>query len=133
VVRARAYSPTIDALLQRNPPAQAHSDYIDGLKMLMDDRLDYVIELPIRAAYISRRLDAQGKLVSMPFKEMSSHITTHLMCPKNEWGERVIREVDAVLRAERASPRYRRIVEQWSDADGVRDIRRLYDTVLLKE
>jgi polar amino acid transport system substrate-binding protein len=133
VVRGRAYSPTIDALLQQHPPAQLHSDYIDGLRMLLSDRLDYVIELPIRAAYTTRRLGSEGKLVGLPFKEMSNHITTHLMCPRNEWGMRVIAEVDAVLRAERPGTRYRQILETWSDDDSVRHIRRIYDGVLLKD
>lgn len=132
VVRGRAYSPAIDALLQQNPPAQLHSDYIDGLKMLLSDRLDYVIELPIRAAYTTKRLGSDGKLVGLPFKEMSNHITTHLLCPKNEWGMRVVAEIDAVLRAERGSPRYRQIIETWSDEDSVLQIRKIYDSVLLK-
>jgi polar amino acid transport system substrate-binding protein len=132
VVRGRAYSPAIDALLQQHPPAELHSDYIDGLKMLLSDRLDYVIELPIRAAYTTRRLGSEGQLVGLPFKEMSNHITTHLMCPKNDWGRQVVAEIDAVLRAERGSPRYRQIIETWSDDDSVRQIRRIYDTVLLK-
>ncbi|NRF66301.1 TIGR02285 family protein [Aquincola sp. S2] len=131
VVRGRAYSPVIDGLLQKHPPAQVHSDYVDGLKMLLADRLDYVIELPIRAAYFGKRLGGD-ELVGLPFKEMSNHITTHVLCAKNEWGARVIGEIDAVLRAERATPRYRQAVEQWSDADGVRQIRRLYDAILVK-
>ena len=132
VVRGRAYSPAIDALLQRHPPAQFHSDYVDGLKMLLSDRLDYVIELPIRATYYTTRLGHEGALVGLPFKEMSGHITTHLMCPRNEWGERVIREIDAVLTAERPTPRYRRIVERWSDDDSVAQIRKIYDSILTK-
>jgi uncharacterized protein (TIGR02285 family) len=132
VVRGRAYSTTIDALLQRTPPAEFHSDYVDGLKMLLADRLDYVIELPIRATYYTRRLGNEGKLVGLPFKEMSNHITTHVMCPKNEWGLRVISAIDNVLRAERPSARYRQAVEQWSDEDSVRQIRKIYDAVLLK-
>jgi len=133
VVRGRAYSPTIDAMLQRNPPAEFNSDYIDGLKMLLSDRLDYVIELPIRANYTTRRLGSEGKLVALPFKEMSNHITTHVMCPKNEWGAKVIDAINAVLRVERPSPRYRQIIELWSDEDSIRQIRKVYDSVLLKD
>lgn len=132
VVRGRAYGPAIDGLLQRKPPAHLHSDYVDGLKMLLADRLDYVIELPIRAAYVSRRLGSENQLVALPFREMSGHITTHILCPKNEWGQKVIAEIDAVLRAERASPRYRQIIESWSDEDSVQQIRRIYDTVLVR-
>jgi uncharacterized protein (TIGR02285 family) len=132
VVRGRAYGPAIDALLQRTPPSELHSDYVDGLKMLLSNRLDYVIELPIRATYFSRRLDHEGKLIGLPFKEMSNHITTHLMCPRNEWGQRVIGEINAILRAERPTPRYRQAVEQWSDEDSIRQIRKVYDSILLK-
>jgi polar amino acid transport system substrate-binding protein len=132
VVRARAYSPAIDALLLKNPPSEVHSDYIDGLKMLLADRLDYVIELPIRASYYAKRLGTDDKLVGLPFKEMSNHIPTHVMCPKNDWGQRVIGAISAVLRAERPTPRYRQIIETWSDEDSVRQIRKVYDSVLLK-
>jgi len=132
VVRGRAYSPGIDALLVRTPPSEFHSDYVDGLKMLMSDRLDYVIELPIRAAYYTKRIGSEDKLIGLPFKEMSSHITTHVMCPKNEWGARVVSSINAALRAERPGPRYRQIIETWSDEDSVRQIRKIYDSVLLK-
>ena len=132
VVRGRAYSPTIDALLQKSPPSEFHSDYIDGLKMLLADRIDYVIELPIRASYYGKRLGTDDKLVGLPFKEMSNHIPTHVMCPKNDWGAKVIQAISTVLRAERPTPRYRQIIEQWSDEDSVRHIRRIYDSVLLK-
>src|SRR6185436_16705514 len=119
---------TIDALLVKSPPAEFLSDYIDGLKMLLANRLDYVVELPIRASYYTKRLGSEGRLVGVPFKEMSNHITTYLMCPKNEWGAGVINEINAVLRAERATPRYRQIIEQWSDEDSVQQIRKIYDS-----
>jgi uncharacterized protein (TIGR02285 family) len=132
VVRGRAYSPTIDELLRQHPPTETHSDYVDGLRMLMAERLDYVIELPIRAAYFTKRLGSEDKLVGLPFKEMAGHIVTHVICPKNDWGARVIAAIDAVLRAERPTVRYRRIVETWSDPDSVGQIREIYDSVLVK-
>ncbi len=132
--RGRSYGASIDDILLRHPPdkSQWHSSMTQPLLMIMAERIDYTVEYPLVANYNSRRSGHTGKLAGLPFKEMASYDFRRVMCPKNKWGEKVIADVNAILRAERPSPRYRKIAEKWHDYEGVVQIRQWYDSVFLK-
>ncbi|MES2257322.1 MAG: TIGR02285 family protein [Pseudomonadota bacterium] len=132
VLRGRTFTPSIDALLLQQPIRQYHSEFNEALQMLLARRLDYLIELPIISTYSARQMGKDGELVALTIRENAGITFNRVMCPKTEWGKQVVQQVDAVLRAERASARYRRIVEQWSDEDAVRTIRALYSHQFLQ-
>ena len=132
IARSRVYSPTIDALLLRYPPAQSTSSIPEAIQMLLANRLDYVLEDGGVAAVHAKVLGQPDSLVGLPFKEMSPYILGRVMCPKTEWGKKVIADINAVLRAERPTPRYRSIVEAFHSEDENRTLRHLYDDVFLK-
>jgi hypothetical protein len=52
-------------------------------------------------------------------------------CSKNEWGRRIIAEIDRILVTERATERYRRAYERWLDPNSIRVYRRVYRQVFL--
>jgi polar amino acid transport system substrate-binding protein len=132
--RERSYGAAIDALLQRHPPSKAqwHSSMTQPLLMILAERVDYTVEYPLVANYNFKKFGQTGKLAGLPFKEMSRYEFRRVMCPKNAWGEKVIADVNAILRAERPGARYRKIAEKWHDEDGAKQIRQLYDPVFLK-
>jgi len=99
--------------------------------MLLAGRMDYLYVFPVFALYTARQLGHDGELVGLPFAEMTDAVIGRVMCPNSELGRQVIREVNDVLKAERPKARYRQIMESWQDEDGVREIRRLYDTKFL--
>lgn len=131
--RGRSYGATIDALLLRHPPApsQWHSSMMQPLVMLMSNRIDYTLEYPLVVNYHLRKSGQAGTLAGLPFVEGVGHEFRRVMCPKNDWGAQVIGEINAILRVERPSVRYRKTAEKWHDADGAKQIRQLYDTVFL--
>lgn len=132
IARSRAYSPTIDALLLRYPPPQSHSSIPEAIQMLLANRLDYVLEDSGVAAVHAKVLGQPDSLIGLPFKEMSPYILGRVMCPKTEWGKKVISEINTVLRTERPTPRYRSIVEAFHSEDENRTLRHLYGDVFLK-
>lgn len=130
-MRERSYSPGVDALLQQNPPGHLHSTRHVAIQLILAERIDYLLEYPVMAFYLSKRAGQEGALMALPFKEMSSHSLDRVMCPRTEWGRQVIAAVDAVLLTERPTPAYRRMLESWHDDESVQRIRQLYDSVFL--
>lgn len=132
--RQRSYGPTIDAVMLRHPPpnSEYHASFNQPLLMILADRVDYTIEYPLVVDYISRESGLSDKLVSLPFKEGTDLKFRRVMCPKNEWGVKLIDNINAILRSERPTTRYRAMVEKWQGPEGARQIRQVYDHVFLK-
>jgi len=131
VLRGRLFTPAIDALLKNHAPLQFHSEFNEALQMLLAKRLDYLIELPVIANYSAHQLGREGELTALTIGESDDATVSNVMCARTPWGKQVIERINAVLHAQRDTPRYRRIVEHWSDEDGVRRIRALYRQQLL--
>jgi uncharacterized protein (TIGR02285 family) len=132
VNQSRAYSPAIDELFKRYPTSQSASGIPEAIKMLLADRLDYVIEDAGVANAHAQQQGRQGGLVALNFKEMSGYVMGRVMCPKTDWGKKVINDINGVIRSERGSPRYRAIVEAFHGEDDARTLRQAYDAVFLK-
>ncbi|MCA1325391.1 transporter substrate-binding domain-containing protein [Herbaspirillum sp. alder98] len=132
VMRNRSYSPTVDRLLAAYPPKEFYSEQAEAISMLLAGRLDYMIELPLLASDQARLMGHPGELVAIPTQEADEVVFNRVMCPKNEWGRKVIAQVNIVLNENRDKPYYRSIVEKWHDPASVAEIRKIYDTVFLK-
>jgi polar amino acid transport system substrate-binding protein len=128
--RSVAFGPKIDALLTKYQP-HFHADDTDALRMLLAGRIDYLYVFPVFAMYTAKELGHEAELVGLPFAEMTDAVLGRVMCPNSERGRQVIREVNNILKEERPKARYRQIMESWQDQEGVREIRRLYDTKFL--
>ncbi|MCA1325080.1 TIGR02285 family protein [Herbaspirillum seropedicae] len=132
VMRDRSYSPTVDKLLAAYPPKENYSEQVEAIGMLLAGRIDYMVELPLLAFDQARVMGHAGELVAIPTQEADEVVFNRVMCPRNEWGRRVIEQVNKVLIANRSKPYYRAIVEKWHDPESVAEIRRIYDGVFLK-
>lgn len=132
VMRDRSYSPTVDKLLAANPPKENYSEQVEAIGMLLAGRIDYMVELPLLAFDQARGMGHAGELVAIPMQEANEVVFNRVMCARNEWGRRVVEQVNKVLIANRSKPYYRAIVERWHDPESVAEIRRIYDGVFLK-
>lgn len=132
VMRNRVYGPVVDKLLQTYPPKESYSEQAEAAGMLLAGRIDYMIELPLLAKFQSEEMGRPDELMALSIKESNEVVFNRVMCPKNEWGQKVIDQVNTILRAERPKKYYREIIEKWADETTVEEIRKLYDTVFLK-
>ena len=128
--RGVSFGPRIDPLLAKYPP-HVHADDTDALRMLLAGRIDYLYVFPIFATYTAKQLGHEGELVGLPVAEATDAVLGRVMCPNSELGQQVIRAVNDILKEERPKAHFRKIMESWQDEDGVREIRRLYDTKFL--
>jgi len=132
VMRDRSYSPTVDRLLAAYPPRENYSEQVEAIGMLLAGRIDYMIELPLLAFDQARNMGHAGELVAVPIQEANEVVFNRVMCARNEWGRKVVEQVNRVLLANRGKPSYRSIVEKWHDPESVAEIRKIYDSVFLK-
>lgn len=133
VLRSRSLGSRIDALLAQATSLYAHAEFDEAFRMLLAKRLDYLVEYPVISGYAARKLGQADAFVALPFTEAPEPIFARVMCPKTEWGRRLVTRIDAILRDERATPAYRQIVEAWADPGDLPTIRHVYDAFLKSE
>ncbi len=126
-LRDRTLGPEIDALVRAGGPPTVHSEFREAFRMLLADRLDYLVEYSAIAAYQARSLGQPEGVAALPFAEAPAPVFSRVMCPNTEWGRARVARIDAILRAERASPAYRQIVEAWAEPGDLGTIRAAYD------
>jgi polar amino acid transport system substrate-binding protein len=133
MLRNRAMAPAIDALLRQYPPGQTHSEFGEAFRMLLNDRLDYLVEFSSIAAYNARQLGQPGAFLGLPFAEGPEPVFARVMCAGTPWGREVVARIDAVLAQERPGPAYRGIVEAWAAPEDLPRIRAVYDSFLASD
>ncbi len=134
MLRNRAMAPAVDALFRQYPPGQTHSEFAEALRMLLNDRLDYLIEYSSIAQYYNaRQFGDPNAFVSLPFAESREPVFARVMCAGTPWGREVVARIDTVLAAERPGSAYRRIVEAWAAPEDLPRICAVYDTFLTSD
>lgn len=133
MLRNRAMAPAVDALLRQYPPGQTHSEFGEAFRMLLNDRLDYLVEFSSIAAYNARQLGQPDAFLGLPFAEGPEPVFARVMCAGTPWGREVVARIDAVLAEERPGPAYRGIVEAWTAPEDLPRIRAVYDHFLASD
>ncbi len=134
MLRNRAIAPAVDALFRQYPPGQTHSEFGEAFRMLLNDRLDYLVEFSSIAAYNARQIGQPSAFVGLPFAEENRQpVFARVMCAGTPWGREVVARIDAVLATDRPGPAYRSIVEAWTAQEDLPGIRAVYDTFLASD
>lgn len=126
-----------DAIISKYK-SQANIFYREGknvleglLQMLLLKRIDYLITLPWMAEY-QLKPGEREQLSFLAIKECPEIIMYYSLCAKTEWGQNVIKKIDAFLLKERPTPLYRSYMERWMPEGTLEDFRLMYDTEFLK-
>ncbi len=130
-LRDRALGGPIDTLVREAAQAGIHSEFGEAFRMLLTDRLDYLVEYSAIAAYQAKRLEPEGAIAALPFDEAPAPLLSRVMCPNTDWGRRLVARIDDVLRVERTTPAFRQIVEAWAEESDRATIREVYDRTFL--
>ena len=110
-LKNRSLGPRIDAMVQQVGSVHSYSEFGEAFRMLLADRLDYLIEYSAISHYQAAALGEAGSIGELPFAEAPEPVFSRVMCPATDWGRSIIAKVNAVLRVERITPAYRSIVE----------------------
>ncbi|SEL34497.1 transporter substrate-binding domain-containing protein [Xaviernesmea oryzae] len=131
LLRNRSLGPTIDALLQRYPVKEQHSDFGEAFRMLLTGRLDYLIDYSNIAGYYAERLGQADAFALLLIEESIEPVFPRVMCAATPEGRNAVQRIDAILETERPTDAYRTIVEAWSAPQDRPKIRAVYDTTFL--
>ena len=135
----RSYGKILDPLLEKHK-GEKHIYIREGkelyeglLKMLMTDRIDYILGYPVETIYIGKMLGVDYQAMNIPLQEhLNTYSAGHIACSKTEWGREIIEKINRMLRQERPTVHYRSIMERWLDANIIESYRKAYEAILLK-
>lgn len=136
VVADRSYSPGIDVLIaehgkQKNIFAKSGKKSTRGLlKMLIKERIDYIIEYPSLVRFLSDEMNLKGRFDVLSLKEAPDLVISHVVCPRNSWGKKIIGQVDQILLKERPTPPYRMLMKRWVDSKNQETFKKMYSRFL---
>jgi uncharacterized protein (TIGR02285 family) len=103
------------------------------MKMLDAERVDYILAEPFLAYYLFNSLNLNNEIAILSIKEVNNSVGLgYVACTKNEWGDRVIKEINAVLKKTIPEPRFLNIYEKWIDPAFFPKIENLYHEKILK-
>lgn len=116
-IDGRSYNTTID-----NAKANYQGKNVttrESTKRLLKDfyrgKIDYVVEYSAVMSYFKSMLKSKSDILSMPIKGTEKFVLGYAACSKTLWGKTAIDAIDAVLKDQRHSDRYKQILEQWHD------------------
>ena len=100
-------------------------------KKLYPIQVDYLILFAHETQFLADKFNQpESKFANRRITGVQPYIYTHVACTKNAWGKAVIKQVDALLERELATPEYRKFSERWYNADDQARVRRFYPQML---
>ena len=114
VSKNNSYGVTIDKILEKHKENKnilyrsGQDNHLGLLRMLKEDRIDYMIGYPWEIAYIASRMDLRDEIYTVDITELEGQqwILSYVGCTKNEWGRQVIEKLNAILPRVRATDEY---------------------------
>lgn len=125
ICKDRPYSAAIDDILktyasQKNTHERGGSDMVKGLvTMLLMERIDCAILFPWEAFYIAGQLGRDKDMMSIPIQEMAPYVLIYAAFPRNEWGKRMVDQINPVIREFRNTQTFHKTKERWLDEASV--------------
>lgn len=132
----RSYTSKVDAVLkqhqgQKNLVVRTGYDMITSyLKMLSKGNIDALIEYPSQVKYISREAGLLDQFYTITLEEAPRYTVSYVVCPKNEWGKKMIERVNSILTQGRPTDEYRSFIERWVSEEGRGEFRKAYSEFL---
>jgi uncharacterized protein (TIGR02285 family) len=140
LVKDRSYGTTLDGILaqhkeQKNVVKFTGQELSHNLfKMLMMDRLDGLIGLPEEALYQAEQMGIRDQLMTLIIEENQNNYNGWMSavgCSKNEWGRKIIAQINQALLKQRPTEQYRAAYERWLDPNSIENYRKVYLEVFL--
>ncbi|WP_319761109.1 TIGR02285 family protein [Maridesulfovibrio sp.] len=101
----RSYTATVDKIIKNNPDSTHIITQYDNniawesiIDMMDRERVDYIIEYPHLLTWTQNKHNIKSRLKYIPIKEIGPFLLTYVGCSKNEWGEKVISQIDQILK-----------------------------------
>ena len=134
IVESRSYGTRRDQIINQHKDAiifrGGDRQSLALIKMLLNGRVDYIIEYPWTITYEQATQNIPAALASATIAESNKHLYSYIACPKNAWGAAAIKSINEVIMRQRDTPEYRQIAESWLQESGLASFRENYKTLL---
>jgi|GEM_PF-3608092 len=120
-IKHRNYTPFIDRLLLINEDKkhllakEMKEDSPSIVQMLDRENFDYTIEYPTVVSYIKQNTELEQEFSSFLIRSADKLVKLHVGCSKNEFGQGVIKKVNAVIDSN--LPMFESFYRTWLDYD----------------
>lgn len=119
------YGPGLNAVVnphQHHPWIHQSPNYIDHIRMLYAGRIDYTIEYPSIVRYFEMTHEKMQVTTAVPICELSKsrpYVTGHVLCPKTDWGEKMVERINRIIKEERKTKTYRSMLLRWASEENL--------------
>jgi len=134
-VEGRSYGKEIDPLLQK------HKGVPHLLFRVMDNqnlfqvlglgRTDYILEFPAVRSFFEHDLDIHPELANIRIEGITPYNVTYVTCVKNEWGKRVLKKVDEILKRYIPTSAHREATLRWYRPAEQAELAKYYQRILV--
>lgn len=99
------------------------------LDMLVNGRVELIVEYPNVVQHYSEALNHAVPLVSINISEAAEYSAGHIMCSKTEQGKQLVQAFDQAIRQASQDKRYLQAHLRWFDASSHKKVTALYNQV----
>jgi len=119
IAGGRSYSPQLDNILSKSKFSEqlfirsGPDALVNLMKMMIKGRVDMTMGYPDEHMYLAKKLGAAEQIVILPLKEANQYSLGYVGCSKNEWGERVVKDINKALTLVYRSQHFATILKSW--------------------
>lgn len=137
-VAPKRYPKAINSVLEshkKNKKITIQNNYNSLVKMFFRKRIDGLIEYTPVINYSKRLLNLNVNTSSLALAEISSedYLTVHFACPNNQWGKKIIEQINQVLSEETTQFNYLYSRLRWYDNQSRKTLMQFYQRDYLKD
>ncbi len=118
-IKGRSFGQQIDNILAAMPPTErmvelSSYDLSHIFEMIALGRVDATMAYPFELNYFNDYKSSNGEeLVLLPFQGLPQYIQGNVACPRNAWGEKVVRRIDGILQEIKPTQEYADLMTTW--------------------
>ena len=95
-------------------------------------RTDYILEFPAVRSFFEHDLDIHPELANIRIEGITPYNVTYVTCVKNEWGKRIIKKVDDILKRYIHTPAHREATLRWYQSAEQSELAKYYQRILVE-
>jgi len=134
---SRGYGDKIRTILDKHK-GESHIEVRSGfgnfpalMKMLFADRLDYVLAYPSEGVYQAKLMNKENEIDIINIKETYGDVIVgRIICPKTDWGNKIIKKCNAILKQKQLIQKMRYVSESWVSQNISRQFRKQFDDLI---
>ncbi|MBF0302644.1 MAG: hypothetical protein HQK73_06360 [Desulfamplus sp.] len=135
---SRSFGPEIDSIIKAHSTephvsASYSSDVSEQqISLLNNKRIDYTIGGYFAMKFAAKKQGIEDKVLGIRIIEKQDYLILYVVCPKNDWGKKMIDKINTILRKEIPKQRYFDCFKPFYDETTQDEFQQQYENLLVK-